>query len=173
MSFLLLISSKFASSTVCLYFVGSNWFSSKLSFINLCEAGLISFAYTTLIPSSSLMNLIVRSPLADKASTILAPSNFYFSFLVIKITFFLKHVDVSLHNQNCEVPVKYLNRVVEDLIFNKLILLILFDILCVDFSFSFHKQLFVSLLNDCFPLVIDLLFLHFFHEQVPYKCWTI
>jgi hypothetical protein len=130
----------------------------------------MSLAYTTLIPSSSLINLIVRRPLADKASTILAPSNFYFSFLVKKITFFLQHVDVSLHNQNREIPVKYLNRIVEDFIFNKLILLILFNILCVNFSFSFHKEFFVSLLYDCFSLVIDLLFLHFFREQVPDKC---
>lgn len=130
----------------------------------------MSFAYTTLIPSSSLMNLIVRRPLADKASTMLAPSNFYFSFLAIKITLFLQHVDVSLHHQNCEIPVKYLNRVVEDFIFNKLILLILFNILCVNFSFSLHKQFFISLLYDCFSLVVDLLFLHFFCEQVPDKC---
>ena len=66
----------FASFKVILNLSSSRAFNSKLSFINLPAAGRISFALTTLTPSSYLIYLIVLSPLAERQSAIATPLNF-------------------------------------------------------------------------------------------------
>lgn len=140
--------------------------------MSLCEAGLRSLAYTILTPSSSLMNLMVLNPLAESASTMLAPSNFSFSLNKNKSTFLLEHVNVRLHDKNGEISIENLYGVVEDLVFDKLVVLVFLNVLGVNFGFSFNQQFFVALLNDRFALVIeDQLVLHLLTKGVFYYRW--
>jgi preprotein translocase subunit SecY len=69
----------------------------------------------------------------------LAPSNFSFSTIKQLITFFLQQVDIRLHDQNGKITIEDLHRIVEDFVFDQLVLLIFLNVLCVNFGFAFHK----------------------------------
>ena len=62
-------------------------------------------------------------------------------------TFLAKLVDVGLHNQQCKVSVKNLDRVIEDPVFDKLTLGVGFDILGIYFGFALQEE-FSVLLGD-------------------------
>ncbi len=101
----------------------------------------------------------------------IGPIKLLFFFHLNKgITLFFQQVDIRLHDQDREVPVEYLYRVVKHLVLNQLIFLVLLNVLCVNFGLSLNQQLLVTLLDDCLPLVVDLVFLHFVYRWVILKC---
>jgi hypothetical protein len=71
-----------------------------------------------------------------------------------------------LHDKDGKISVKNLNRVIKDLIFNKLIVLIFFDIFGEYFGFPLYKKFFIALFDDGFALVIDLLFIHVIRFEI-------
>ena len=66
-----------------------------------------------------------------------------------------------MHDEDGEISIEDLNGVVKYLIFDELVVLILFDVFGVYFGLALDEQLLVALLDDGLAFVVDLLLLHF------------
>jgi hypothetical protein len=63
------------------------------------------------------------------------------------ITLFFKHIDISLHYEYGKISIENLYWVIENLILYKLILVVLFYILGVNFGLSLKEHFYISLLD--------------------------
>ena len=83
------------------------------------------------------------------------------SFLLHKliVTFFFEFIDVGLHDEDSEISIEDLNRVIEDTIFNKFPFMIFLDVFGIDFSFPFNEELSIGFIND-FRTFVSEIWLH-------------